>query len=1044
MTSITNLFSNFNDLTKTKSVADNVSLYRKSKESFGTQTLTPGLTQGDKFKKYQNKIKKNLEKKASMLSGKEGFTGNGLKLNNMNLTADGLAIQSNNIITNNDYSSQQSTLQNLRQQYETTLKQYNDLVAKYTGTSDDYIKRVSSNNPYLGKNIRFSNGAIFYVTYQGIAKLYSSMDIYNSTVGLNGCPAAGYIQLDTVWSDSYYTQGAVIPTQPPLIVGTPMVAGQSCGNEGKNVFVNTMVSNPQSSYVGCYNDEPQPSLVNFAPQMNSSNTVNGFTSTASSVYFSNNDFTGPWNAFDRNPDTWWHSNVVEATGNYNTSYDANTGVYIGTTSIAFSTANNENKTAKGEWLAMNCPSEYTLTSYSLFGRQGCCGQPNGRDPNTWYILGLGSNGSWVQVDYRENQSFNWQKMTYNVSNPKPYISYAIITTIAGDAAAPAGQRSCVQIAEWELFTNVASTDSSTSAMIWNPSVIGSVTPDQCKSYATENGYKYYGLQGGKDDGTANCLVSQDIARAQMYGPAASYTPINLWATYTNDGTSASLTKYGVLTVYNSSGTSVYTSGAATATATTPQTSYIGCYNDCSNGRGLPTPIAVGTDTGYDYAKCLSAAKDGNWNYFGLQFTQPSGTSECWVGNDLDTAKSMGATNNCSTVNGYSVGLVCSNAVYSTTPPEPVGSPFFLILQDDGNMCIYKGTSPSDNQGEVWCSFTNGKQQSANPQFAASKGKYGQTWMASGSTLAPGDFVGSTNGNMYLMMQSDGNLVLNTFTQGSACAKNSNGTTFGGDNINALYEVNQVGITGNIAKLAYVDENANLHSYPLDNKKYGTNYTEVSRGMDTPGNDIPGESYGNASLQACESTCNNNADCAGIVTNAAGNVCWPKTSAMYPYGGSLVANSDRIIYLRNQTPLTTPIGVANTTNNIDTIQYQKYVYGGNIGDEYGLAKLTSVQKQQLEDIRSQLDLLSQQITDYTNKFGNGSESAELQMGKNILGLGKYLTDLKTTDTKITNFGTSMDNILNDSDIVVLQKNYDYLFWTILAAGTVLVAMNLVKK
>jgi hypothetical protein len=39
---------------------------------------------------------------------------------------------------------------------------------------------------------------------------------------------------------------------------------------------------------------------------------------------------------------------------------------------------------------------------------------------------------------------------------------------------------------------------------------------------------------------------------------------------------------------------------------------------------------------------------------------------------------------------------------------------------------------------------------------------------------------------------------------------------------------------------------------------------------------------------------------------------------------------------------------------------------------------------------------------------------------------------------------IDNIVNDSDIVVLQKNYDYLFWSILAAGTVLITMNVIKK
>ena len=37
--------------------------------------------------------------------------------------------------------------------------------------------------------------------------------------------------------------------------------------------------------------------------------------------------------------------------------------------------------------------------------------------------------------------------------------------------------------------------------------------------------------------------------------------------------------------------------------------------------------------------------------------------------------------------------------------------------------------------------------------------------------------------------------------------------------------------------------------------------------------------------------------------------------------------------------------------------------------------------------------------------------------------------------------NVENILNDSDITVLQKNYNYLFWSILATGTVLVTMNI---
>ena len=92
----------------------------------------------------------------------------------------------------------------------------------------------------------------------------------------------------------------------------------------------------------------------------------------------------------------------------------------------------------------------------------------------------------------------------------------------------------------------------------------------------------------------------------------------------------------------------------------------------------------------------------------------------------------------------------------------------------------------------------------------------------------------------------------------------------------------------------------------------------------------------------------------------------------------------------------------------------------------------------------MNLLSSQISDLTNKFDDGTNEAQTQSKTNVNGIQNYLQGIKTTNKKINNFNTNIENILNDSDIVVLQKNYDYLFWSILAVGTVLVTMNIVKK
>jgi ribosomal protein L16 Arg81 hydroxylase len=158
MTEVSNLFSNFNDLTK-KSVTD-LSTDYNSKGSNPTNA-TPALTQGKKFKKYQKQITKRVEEQEK---SQEGFQG-------------GLTQQTNNTITTHDYSSQQESIESLRMEYQKTLTSYENLVAEINGSTSGYLDRINPNNPYLNKTIRFPSGELAYVTNQGIAKHVPSMDI---------------------------------------------------------------------------------------------------------------------------------------------------------------------------------------------------------------------------------------------------------------------------------------------------------------------------------------------------------------------------------------------------------------------------------------------------------------------------------------------------------------------------------------------------------------------------------------------------------------------------------------------------------------------------------------------------------------------------------------------------------------------------------------------------------------------------------------------------------------------------------------------------
>jgi hypothetical protein len=203
-------------------------------------------------------------------------------------------------------------------------------------------------------------------------------------------------------------------------------------------------------------------------------------------------------------------------------------------------------------------------------------------------------------------------------------------------------------------------------------------------------------------------------------------------------------------------------------------------------------------------------------------------------------------------------------------------------------------------------------------------------------------------------------------------------------------------------------------------------------------------YGNATVDQCKTTCNDNSSCAGFVFYPTGNICYPKDSTMFPNGGTSSQSKGFDSYIKHREPKKPPIGVPATTNNLDTISYQNYLKGGAVGDKYGLSKANSVEKQQLSDLETRLSLITSNINKFTNLFEQGGTKIDNQLISNIPGTDEYLKELGLTNAQIKDTSTTINRVLDDSDIVVLQKNYDYLFWSILAAGAVLVSMNIVKK
>jgi hypothetical protein len=576
-------------------------------------------------------------------------------------------------------------------------------------------------------------------------------------------------------------------------------------------------------------------------------------------------------------------------------------------------------------------------------------------------------------------------------------------------------------------------------MIWSPTEIGYTDFETCKNYAAENGWQYFGMQNVQKNGTAACLVSNDQSKSKMYGTAYEFTGVALWHSNTGGGKGsiALLSDTGSLVVNNSSGAAIWSSPSGKK-----DSSYIGCYKDTSN-RAMQN---TSNNAYLTFEECRKLGQDRKLQYFATQ-DRKGNKGWCAASNSMTEIQKYGVATNCGNVDGNMMGGGWSNAVYSTG----MSGNSFLILQDDGNMVVYRGTSPSDNQGFIWATDTHGKQREKNPNFTAEKSKFGRNWISTGTTLAAGDFVGSNNGSTYLLMQSDGNLVLYTSYRSIACSAISNGKSAGGGWVNAIYELTPPPFKQNMGKVAYVDEENVLHEYSSKNIKLTDTYTRFKK-VDAWGQDIPGAAYGGANVEGCKSSCSNNKNCHVFAYDTINNVCYPKTNKAWPYGGPLYNNSRVDTYVRGKGPIAPPIGVPYDVVGVDSVQYQNYITGGKLNEKYGLANATQAEQQELDKLQSEMKSLSKQIAVLTDNFGDGTYNAENQSKINTKGLQRYLKQDKTINVEIDKMNpakrsegfrlnNNIDKILQDSDIVVLQKNYDYLFWSILAAGSVVVAMNI---
>jgi hypothetical protein len=988
------------------------------------------LTQGEKFMKYQKKIK---HKTKTM----EGFTSDYSGFSSKSLTAETKKIlDKSKLLTNAKAETAFSEYEN---QYNSAL---GNLEFQETGGSlaiNDYYARINPKNPYLNTNIAFTDGTIAYVTNQGVVKMYPSSEIFIATAGMNGCPSSKNItQLKFPWVAEYNSPGITIPTKPPLITGTPMTQGQSCGHEGTNVYVNTILNpNVKTKFQGCYADNAEtPAMTYVGPA-----PPEPFNFTAP-LQNPNFDYPQiPGNTYEYIvPDSYDellepNSTAITVPGWFFQAVLANNSEAWGFP-MPYPYGNQaaviQNVQSISQMVNMPSIGTYTLTVYAV-GRPS----PNYANEIAFFCgAGYVEPQSAVQGAFTPGQT-SWEQFSFSLDITSTGMwSFGFFGL--GDGGGGGGQYYATAI------QNISIVDSGVTSGGGG----GYYTADMCKEYAIYNGYQYYAIQDANSSGVGYCAVSNDLISATQYGKSLAPTAqVDAWSSNTSGqpGNTATLNISGSLVVMNSSGTTVY----STPNNSNYPANYLGCYADDSSrtfSNALSNGQVYAADANnyswnYSVQTCQQAAQANNMSYFGLQDSTIEGEAVCFIGNTNGTQ--LGPATNCTqfsdgTVNGGS----WSNAVYLTSPGNVN---YFLSVSDQGVLGIYLGQNPNDNQGTIW-SFSI-TPQDANPNYVASNGISGQNWIATGTTLAPGDFVGSPSGYCALIMQTDGNLTFTIFRMASNCAT-INGSEVGNLGANAIYALDETGDINGLGQVAYIDQNSTLYPYDSNNVAPLNTYTKIDN-FDSSGNNLPNSPIANSTVEQCQAVCDSNDECYGFsIINGS---CYPKNNQMYP-NTPLTINTNSTLYMRNQSPMVAPFGVQPTATNINSNQYKNYAQNGETvsnsgasingsGGQFNLinpAKSPALQKAE-KNMNSYADGLNKKM----NKFNKVDIALQNQSTINVNGIKNGLTDLKEIQKKIQNFNLSTSEILDVSDITVLQKNYNYMFWSILAIGTVIASMHVSK-
>ena len=567
--------------------------------------------------------------------------------------------------------------------------------------------------------------------------------------------------------------------------------------------------------------------------------------------------------------------------------------------------------------------------------------------------------------------------------------------------------------------------------------------ESCKQRAVDTGSQYFAIQDYKTDSKlGTCFVSNDYDKAISLGSADVYTEIPLW--YSDNQTASDHTSFrndGNIYMIDSTGKSTMT--AFNTTNGGLVTSSLTGTPDC--GLMVPTNISA------TYGGNVDGISDGNSTSYLQKYNNGTQTFSYVVGKDQkDPAKGVKKT--------FDVSYQCGDKIKTQHIEEPADKQTvvldctdvplpctcYLILLDDGQMSIYKGSSPGANDSLVyaWPKYDVSSSE-ADPNWDMRLSKTGVNWMPGNTSLYTNEFITSNDGKLVLYFNTFGNIVLSTFNLVEGCPKNGGQYAYGGPWANSLYSFDAVPNSGSAGKIGYIDDSGKLREYSSD--AVGRDKTYKKYPNYDSGTTI--DTWTNSDPTACKTSCGTSDACSGFVFDNDSKTCYTKDNTVYP-GSSRVPKPGSDLYVRN-LKVNNSNSCSKQIVEIDSDMWNGYQQGPAMGagDVCGLGQALGDPHNKLASIQTQIDDTVTQIKDKFSQLQQDNVKLNSDMIQLQRKIGQDLNEYNGVNESIKQketAQTTMNSRLSDSHLVVLQENYKYTFLSIFAIGALVIAINVGKN